>query len=116
MGDYPRYYDMLQALIDSITQDPDQHTRLANLQQLYKDSNRMLLQARDQAAYDLRSRYSSEDAEILARTPRKYIDYWAKRWQKRNGLPRLRNKRRTDLTGITVDLSGGGRFPTNLPR
>lgn len=110
MSDYHRHHDMLQAIIDSISTDPNTHKRLADIQQLYKDANRMFLQARDEAAYDIRTQFASEDAEYLAGVSRRHIDYWARRWQRRHGLPPLRQKKRIDLSTVT-DLSGGGRFP-----
>lgn len=112
---YHRYHDQMQAVIDSIAHDSDPTSALSNFQRLSTDFRRAIIAARDEAAYDLRTRHSSEDAEILAGVSRRYIDYWAHRWQRKNGLPRLKQKKRTDLSDV-VDLSGGGRFPTNRPR
>lgn len=112
---YHRYHDQMQSVIDSISHDSDPLSCLNNFQRLSTDFRRAILAARDQAAYDLRTRYSSEDAEILAGVSRRYIDYWARRCQRKNGLPPLKQKKRTDLSGV-VDLSDGGRFPTNPRR
>ena len=102
---HTQYWDQFQALIDTINHDTPPEQRLAIIQQLYKNGLTLILQARDEAAYDLRCRYSSEDAAILAGTERKYIDYWANRWRKRRMLPQLKQKKRMDLSNV-IDLSG----------
>lgn len=112
---YHQFHDQMQAIIDSISHDSDNAARLNNLQRLSTDFRRAIIAARDEAAYDLRTHYSSEDAEILAGVARRYIDYWARRWQQKNMLPKLKARRRIDLSDA-VDLSGGGRFPTNRLR
>lgn len=111
---YTQFYDQMQSLVDSINHDSDPAQRLSNLQRLYKDGLTMLLRSRDEAAYELRSRYSSEDAEAVAKISRKYIDYWARRWQRKNALPGLKKKRRIDLAQV-IDLSGRLASPSNLP-
>lgn len=112
---YNRFYDEMQSIIDSINHDSDPAAKLANLQRLQKDFRKVLLDARDAAAYELRSNYSSEDSERLAGVSRQHIDYWARRWMDRTGSPSLRRKRRVDLSNV-LDLSGVGRFPFNPPR
>jgi hypothetical protein len=102
---YTHFYDEFQGLMDSIAHEPDQSKRLSNLQQLYKDGTTLMLRSRDSAAYDLRTRYSSEDSEALTGINRKYIDYWATRHRNRNGLPPLKRKKRVDLSNA-IDLSG----------
>lgn len=104
-NDYHRYHDMLQALIDSITADPDSHARLGYIQRLNTEARRMLLDARDEAAYDLRRQYAGEDAQALSGVSRRYIDYWAKRWQRQRGLPPLKAKRRAIDLSHAIDLS-----------
>jgi len=101
---YTRAYDQAQALIDTINHDSDPHERLSNLQRLTNDLRRMLVAARDEAAYDLRSRYSSEDAEQIAGISRRFIDYWARRWRVKHDLPGLMRKRQPDLAQV-IDLS-----------
>jgi hypothetical protein len=101
---YTHFYDELQGLLDSLMHDSDQSQRLFNLQQLYKDGTTLMIRARDEAAYDLRVNYSSEDAEMLSGISRKYIDYWARRYMKRNSLPALKKKKRVDLSNA-IDLS-----------
>lgn len=112
---YTQFYDQMQSLIDSINHDSDPAARLGNIQRLTSDSRRMMLDSRDAAAYELRTKYSSQDAEQMSGVSRRYIDYWAKRWMKKNDLPRLRQQKRRDLSNV-VDLSDGGRFPTNPRR
>lgn len=111
---YTHFYDEFQALIDSMYHDSDQSQRLANLQRLYKDGVTLLRKARDEAAYELRTRYSSEDAEILSGVSRRYIDYWANRYRQSAGMPPLKKKRRVDLTNV-MDLSDGAASPQTSP-
>lgn len=101
---YTHFYDELQGLIDSLMHDSDESQRLANLQKLYKDGMSLMIRARDEAAYDLRTTYSSEDAAILSGVNRRDVDYWATRYRNRNGLPTLKKKKRVDLSNA-IDLS-----------
>ena len=102
---YTRFFDQFQQLIDSVAHDSDPESRLANLQRLYRDGLTIMLNARDEAAYDLRTKYSSQDAAVLTGVDRKFIDYWANRWRVRKMLPPLRKMKRVDLSKA-VDLSG----------
>ena len=111
---YTYFYDEFQGLMDSLLHDSDQSQRLANIQQLYKDGVTLMLRSRDEAAYDLRSKYSSEDAESLSGVNRKYIDYWANRHRARNGLPALKRKRRVDLSNV-IDLRDVGASHQTTP-
>lgn len=110
---YTQFYDMLRGLVDSVAHDSDPVQRLRNLRQFRSDALRMALKARDEAAYDLRLRYSAEDAEALTGIPRRHIDYWVKRHRKANGLPPVPRRNRVDLTGV-IDLSGGAASHPNL--
>ena len=101
---YTHFYDELQGLIDSLMHDSDESQRLANLQKLYKDGMTLMIRARDEAAYDLRTTYSSEDASILSGVNRRDVDYWARRYMKRNKLPTLKKRKRVDLSNA-IDLS-----------
>jgi len=100
-----RFYQQFQSLIDSINHDSDPTQKLANLQQVHKDGMTLVRRARDEAAYELRSRYSSEDAEQLSGISRRHLDYWAKRHMYRHALPPLRPLRRVDLSNAR-NLSG----------
>lgn len=110
---YTHFHGQMVSVIDSINHDADPSTRLSHLQRLSADLRRVLLDSRDEAAYELRTRYSSEDAEAIAGVSRRYIDYWAKRWQRKNGLPRLKQMRRQDLSGA-MNLTGEP-LPTSHP-
>lgn len=112
---YTHFYDEFQALIDSLLHDSDESQRLANLQRLYKEGLTLMIRSRDEAAYDLRTRYSSEDAEILSGVSRKYIDYWATRYRKRNALPPLKKRRRTIDLSDAMNLSDGAASPQTSP-
>lgn len=102
---YNRFYDQLASLVDSINHDSDPAQRLNNLQQFAKDASSLAVRSRDDAAYELRSKYAGADAEILAGINRKYIDYWARRHMIRNRLPRLKNKYKIIDVSDTMDLS-----------
>ena len=95
---YTRVYSEAQAMIDSVMHDSDPAQRLSNIYRLTTDLRRLLIDARDEAAYDLRVVYASEDSEKITGVSRRYIDYWAKRWRTKRDLPRLKNKRRVDLS------------------
>lgn len=103
---YTQFFDMLRGLVDSIAHDSDPNQRLRNLRQFRSDALRMALKARDEAAYDLRLRYSSEDAEAVTGIPRRHIDYWVSRHREANGLPKVPRRSRIDLSRAR-DLSGG---------
>lgn len=101
---YTHFYDEFCGLLDSMNHESDETQRLANIQTLYKDIVPMLLRLRDEAAYDLRTRYSSVDASTLSGVSRRHLDYWASRHQQRNFLPPLKRKSRVDLSNVG-DLS-----------
>lgn len=101
---YLTFYSQFQSLIDSINHDSDVGKKLFNLQSLQKDGLKLIIKSRDEAAYELRSRYSGPDAERITGISRKYIDYWARRWMKKNSLPRLKNRLSVDLSDV-IDLS-----------
>lgn len=103
MSSYARHYDELQALLTAVIRDDDPVRRLSNIQRLTVDARTMLRDARDEAAYDLRSQYASLDAETLVGVSARYIDYWATRWMRRRDLPRLKKRKRVDLTAA-MDL------------
>lgn len=118
MSDYYRHHETLQAIVDDMARNPNIEKRLADIQKLYKDANRMLIDARDKAAYEIRSHYAGQEAEHLAGVSRRYINYWAKRWQQKNALPPLKARKRIDLSNVP-DISGGGSFTAahdTLPR
>jgi hypothetical protein len=101
---YTHFYDEFQGLLDSLLHDSDESQRLANTQRMYKDATKLLLRARDEAAYDLRTRYASKDAAALSDISARHIDYWANRHRERNSLPPLRRVKRLDLSEA-MDLS-----------
>lgn len=102
--DYNRIHNEFQALLDSINHDSDPTTKLNNIQRLYKEGLTTLIRYRDEAAYELRTKYSSQDAEQIAKISRRHIDYWAKRHMKRYAKPPLKQMRRIDLSNV-IDLS-----------
>lgn len=101
---YTQFYDQFVALVDSISHEPDERQRLRNLYALQRDAERVLMLARDEAAYALRCRYSSKDAEALAGIDHKRVDYWAYRHRDRAGLPGLKRMQRVDLSSF-MDLT-----------
>lgn len=104
-SNYNYFYAQMQSIVDSINHDADPAQRLSNLQRLTTDIRRMLIDSRDDAAYSLRSKYSSEDAAQVVDISSQYVDYWANRWRKKNGLDSLKRKKRIDLSNV-IDLSG----------
>lgn len=100
---YNRVYDEADAMVRNMLRDDDPVRRLSNIHRLTSDMRRILMDARDEAAYELRSQYASLDAEALVGVSARYIDYWANRWQRRRDLPRLKRRRRIDLSAA-LDL------------
>lgn len=111
---YTKFYEQLQSLVDSINHDSDPTARLRNLQQLQKDANNLILRSRNESAYDLRMKFSSQDAEALAGINRRHIDYWARKWATNKMLPPLKRHRRVDLSSF-LDLSGELSSPSSSP-
>lgn len=103
--DYNYFYTQIQSTVDSINHESDPMQRLSNLQRLNIEIRRVIIDSRDDAAYQLRSTYSSEDAEVISGISRRHIDYWAKRWMRKNALPPLKPRKRVDLSNV-LDLSG----------
>lgn len=111
---YTHFYDEFVGLVDSLMHDPDEAQRLANLQRLIKDSQRLLLRSRDEAAYALRVKYSSAEAASACGIGRASVDRWAVAHKDRNALPGLKRKPRLDLSGA-LDLGGGAASPQTSP-
>lgn len=101
---YSQFYDQFVALVDSISHESDERQRVRNLYALQRDAHRILVLARDEAAYAMRCRYSSEDAAALSGIDRKRLDYWAYRHRDRAGLPGLKRQQRVDISEF-IDLS-----------
>ena len=109
---YTQFYDQMQSLVDSINHDSDPASRLRNVHQMHKDASSLLLRCRDEAAYDLRAAYSSEDAERMTGVSAKYVNYWATQWREKNSLPPLKRKRTADLSQA-LNLSGKASLPAS---
>jgi len=103
---YTHFYDGFRDLLDSLMHESDETQRLSNINQLNKDATSLILKARDEAAYELRTRFAGADAEAISGVARPTLDYWASRHKDRLGLPPLKRIERVDLTNV-IDLSNG---------
>ena len=74
---YTHFYDEFRGLLDSLMHDSDETQRLSNINQLNKDATSLILKARDEAAYELRTRFAGADAEAISGVARPTLDYWA---------------------------------------
>lgn len=101
---YSDIYAEMQALIDFVSKDPDLAARVINIRNLRIDFAKALTKARDESAYELRSKHSTHDAERLTGISNRTIDKWAYKWRYRNGLPPMMRVKRADLTN-PIDLS-----------
>jgi hypothetical protein len=101
---YTQVHDEFMTLLDNVQREPDEAARLAILQSLYRDALTRLVASRNEAAYDLRTRYSVIDSEIVTGIARQDIDRWARRHMARNGLPPLKRMNRVDLSNA-IDIS-----------
>lgn len=99
MAQYHSHYSVMQGVIDSIAHEQHPEQRLAYLHRLRADADRMILAHRDEAAYDLRTRFNGEDSERVTGIPRRYIDYWAQRHRRKHNLPALKRISKSDISG-----------------
>lgn len=111
---YTHFFDEFQALVDSLMHDSDETQRLANVHRLYQEATKLLHRAREQAAYDLRVKYSTGDAAALSGVHKDYLNRWANNYRVKNGLPSLKRRQSIDLSNV-IDLSGSAASPQTPP-
>ena len=100
---YRFVHEAVQSLLDNVAREADSLTRLQTIQELNAEWRRLMIPARDEAAYDARGQYAREDLQVLTGYDNSQIAYWAKRHRARSGAPALRRIDRVDLSGA-VDL------------
>ncbi len=103
---YSDFFDSFRSLVDSIAHDSDEIERLKAISRLLTESRSLLVRERDRAAYDLRVRLTSVEAEQRTGISRVYTDTWARRHQKNTGAPPILRKARKDMKHA-ADLSDG---------
>jgi len=101
---YSFVHEQLLSIIDAINMEPEPTTRLAILYQFFSESQNLIRQSRNDAAYNAREKYALEDIEHATNIDRKRIDYWTKQHCERTGAPRLKRKQRQNLDNY-IDLS-----------
>jgi hypothetical protein len=82
--------------------DSDESQRLENLQKLYKDGMLLMIRARDEAAYDLRTKYSSEDAQFFLELIESILTTGLTVTMKRNGLTPLRKEKESIFPTLSI--------------
>ena len=105
-----RFYDELRSMLDGMVHDIPAPARLPALQQIVREASKMIIAARNETAYELRSNHSSLKAEALTGIEYRTINVWAEKHRSGKDLPRLKS-RRSELDGA-MDLSGGRAFPS----
>jgi hypothetical protein len=99
-----RFYDDLRSMLDGMAHDIAPPERLPALQKIVHQASKMIIAARNEAAYELRSKHSSLKAEALTGIEYRTINVWAEKHRSDRGLPKLKT-RRSELDGA-IDLSG----------
>ena len=101
---YSDVYAEMQGLIDFINKDPDLAARLVNTHNLRIDFANILARGREEAAYELRTKYPADEAGRLTGMSNRTIDKWAYNWRYRNDLPPMMRMKKADLSN-PIDLT-----------
>ena len=96
--------DLIQNLMDNVSMTPDIADRLVMTQELDANWRRLIVPARDAAAYEARQRYASADLAALTGYSDWQLAYWTNRHRARTGAPALGRRDRVDLSRA-IDLS-----------
>lgn len=98
-------HDLLQALVDTIDQEPDPAIRLHHYAYLGDDWKRLVIPHRDACAYDARLRYSVNDVARIAQMDIHTVIDWYRRHRENTGAPAAPVHRWPLIEGA-IDLSG----------
>lgn len=99
-----RFYDGLRSMLDGMAHDIPAPDRLPALQKIVHEASKMIIAARNETAYELRSNHSSLKAEVLTGIEYRTINAWAEKHRASRDLPKVKT-RRSELDGA-IDLSG----------
>lgn len=99
-----RAFDALIDLADNVNRTPDIAARLSTLVRINEEWKRVIIPARDKAAYEARQKYALEDLVTLTGHSQTAITYWMMQHRHRTGAPKIGRHQRIDLSGA-IDLS-----------
>jgi hypothetical protein len=109
MSTYRQYHEALMHMIDEVALESDPADRLRWTRDLLLDAQAALIRQRDAAAYDLRLRMTSDNAERASGISKDRIADWMHAHRDRTGAPAV-PRFRQDLSGAK-DLSVGDASP-----
>lgn len=112
MSTYRQFHDAMMHVVEEVTREPDEANRLRWIRDLLLDAQTELIRQRNAAAYDLRVRMTSDNAEQATGISRDKIADWVDAHRDRTGAPAVPRHYRQDLSGAR-NLSAGGRFPSS---
>lgn len=98
---------ILQTLADNLAMEADSVKRLKALVTLDHDWRRLMVAARDEAAYEARQKWTREDIGQMTGYSPQQIAYWANRHRQRTGAPPLKPRIGIDLSSA-IDLTHRG--------
>ena len=93
---YSHVHESLVSMMDLIQSDPDPINRLVNMTQLEREMRSFVIPARNQAAYDAKMKYTTQQIVMHTRLLPSLIEYWSGQHRKKTGAPR---KGKRDLSG-----------------
>jgi hypothetical protein len=98
-------HDLVQALVDTLDQEPDPAARLHHYAYLGDEWKRLVLPHRDRAAYEARLRYSVTDLARLAQMDTHTVIDWYRRHREATGAAPAPIHRWPLIDG-SIDLTG----------
>lgn len=93
---YSHVHESLMSIADLIQSDTDPINRLMNLTQLEREMRSFIIPARNQAAYDAKMKYTTQQIVMHTRLLPSLLEYWAGRHRTKTGAPK---KGKRDLSG-----------------
>jgi TorA maturation chaperone TorD len=106
--------DTIQRLADTVAGEADSATRLQTILALDREWRALMIAARDEAAYEMRSVYADADVRRLTGLSSNQIAYWVARHRHRTGAPALGRRTRIDLSRA-VDMTAHGAVVGEQP-
>lgn len=98
-------HDLVQALVDTLDQEPDPASRLHHYAYLGDEWRRLVIPHRDAAAYAARLRHSVSDLSRIAQMDNHTVIDWYRRHREATGAPAAPIHRYPAVDGA-IDLSG----------
>lgn len=93
-------------IADDLAMEQDPARRVVELAKIQKFADATFRWARDKAAWDLRSQFTSRESARRVGMTREAVDTWARRWSDRKGLSGLKRASQKTDWSHAIDLSG----------